>query len=95
MGARPIGKQAMSDAERSQRYRDRKRRAQIWGDNRDPAARRPSPRRADMDFWPTPPCLTSALVEHVLPILPSGPVWECAAGMGHLVDALRAARGAT
>jgi hypothetical protein len=30
-------------------------------------------------------------VQHVLPILPRGPVWECAAGDGALVDELTAA----
>jgi hypothetical protein len=58
---------------------------------RDPAALRPQPMRDGADFWPTPRCLSDALVHHVLPSLPPGPVWECAAGDGRLVAAMRAA----
>jgi hypothetical protein len=56
----------------------------------DPAALRPQPARSGLDRWPTPNCLTAALIDHVLPLLPDGPVWECAAGDGRLADALHA-----
>ena len=59
--------------------------------SRDPASLRPQPKRAGHDFWPTPRCLTEALIEHVLPDLPHAPVWECAAGDGRLAAALGAA----
>jgi hypothetical protein len=59
--------------------------------HKDPAALRPQPRRDGPDFWATPPCLTTALIRHVLPILPCGPVWEPACGDGRLVDAMRSA----
>jgi hypothetical protein len=55
------------------------------------AALRPQPRRDGPDNWPTPPCLAGALVHHVLPLLPPGPIWECAVGDGALVRAMRAA----
>jgi hypothetical protein len=43
-------------------------------------------------FWPTPPCLIWALIEYVLPALPAlVPIWEFAAGAGHLVRPLVAA----
>jgi hypothetical protein len=58
--------------------------------HRDPVSLRPQPRRDGHDFWPTPPCLTEALIMHVLPELPTKAVWECAAGDGRLVRALRA-----
>jgi hypothetical protein len=58
---------------------------------KDPAALRPQPRRAGPDFWPTPSCLTAALLQHVLPTLPCGPIWEPACGDGRLVDAMRSA----
>ena len=60
----------------------------------DPAALRPQPARDGADFWPTPLCLSDALVRYALPSLhslPPSPVWECAAGDGRLVAALRAA----
>ena len=46
----------------------------------DPAALRPQPKRTGPDHWATPACLRDALIHHVLPSLPSGPLWECAAG---------------
>ena len=52
--------------------------------HRDPAAYRPQPARDGADFWPTPPCLSRALTQHILPALPLVPVWECAAGDGRL-----------
>ena len=60
----------------------------------DRAALRPPRGRDDdreQDLWSTPPCLAAALTEIVLPTLPPGPVWEAAAGVGALVDALRVA----
>jgi hypothetical protein len=90
MGRKPIGRKAMTPTEMQRRWRAKKR-AAIWGDNTDQNARRPTPRRADLDFWPTPPCLRIALVRIVLPYLPPGPIWEAAAGDGALVDALTAA----
>jgi hypothetical protein len=55
----------------------------------DPALR-PQPKRGGADFWPTPACLIEALLQHVLPALPPGPVWECAAGDGRLARAIEA-----
>jgi hypothetical protein len=79
----------MTPAESMRRYRAKKRRAKIWGKKLDPCARRPTPRREDLDFWPTPPCLARALAETVLARLPlDAPIWECAAGDGALIDAL-------
>ena len=37
-----------------------------------------------------PPDLRVALTEKVLPTLPAGPFWECAAGDGYLADAIAA-----
>jgi hypothetical protein len=91
MAGKPIGKVAMTKTERQRKWRAKVRRKKIWGRNRDPSARRPTPRRSDLDFWPTPPCLTAALIEVVLPLLPLGPIWEFAAGDGTLADALIAA----
>jgi hypothetical protein len=89
MGRKPIGKRAMTPAESMRRYRAKKRRKRIWGLNPDSCARRPTPRREDLDFWPTPPCLAHALAEHVLPHLPPDvSIWESAAGDGVLIDAL-------
>jgi hypothetical protein len=56
----------------------------------DPPALRPQPARSGPDFWPTPPCLVEALVQFVLPVLPRGPVWECASGDGRLARAIAA-----
>jgi hypothetical protein len=61
---------------------------QDLGGNRDSAARRPTPKRNDKDFWPTSPELQIALIRYVLPLLPQGPVWENAAGDGVLANAL-------
>ena len=57
----------------------------------DPASLRPQPKPDPCALWPTPPCLTWALITHVLPRLPQGPIWECAAGDGRLADAMRGA----
>jgi hypothetical protein len=57
---------------------------------RDPAALRAQPKRTGRDFWPTPRCLTRALIEHVLPGLPRAPIWECAAGDGRVAESMRA-----
>lgn len=56
----------------------------------DRAAIRPQPARSGIDWWPTPRCLTAALLQCVLPDLP-GLLWEPAAGDGRLVDAMRLA----
>jgi hypothetical protein len=58
----------------------------------DPAAQRGQPLREGPDFWPTPPCLITALVRHVLPTLPSATIWECASGDGRLARAIAATR---
>ncbi len=51
---------------------------------------RPQQRRNGPDNWPTPSCLAEALIRHALPHIPSGVVWECAAGSkGALVQAMR------
>lgn len=57
----------------------------------DAAARRGQPNRDGPDFWPTPACLTTALVRHVLPHLPAAVIWECAAGDERLANAMVAA----
>jgi hypothetical protein len=59
----------------------------------DPNALRPQPSRAgERDDWPTPDSLLTALVQHVLPALPGGLLWEPAIGPGAvLASALRAA----
>jgi len=59
--------------------------------SRDPAALRAQPKRNGSDFWPTPQCLTRALIEHVLPDLPRAPIWECAAGDGRVAESMRTA----
>ena len=59
---------------------------------RQDAALRPQPSRDGADYWPTPASLIGALIPHVLPTLPAGPVWECAAGDGRLAAAMRDAR---
>ena len=66
---------------------ERKRRPR----SRDPASLRPQPKRDGPDFWPTPACLITALLRHVLPTLPRGRVWEFAAGDGRLVEPMRGA----
>jgi hypothetical protein len=81
----------MTATERQRRWRAKQRRARIWLASDDPTARRPTPKRADKDFWPTPPELRIALVRYVLPLLPAGPVWENAAGDGVLAEALQQA----
>jgi hypothetical protein len=58
--------------------------------SRDPASLRAQPKRSGNDWWPTPPCLSWALVEHLLPGLPRVPVWENAAGDGQLARAIQA-----
>jgi hypothetical protein len=88
MGRHSIHRKPMTATERQRRWRAKKRRAKIWLGNSDPSARRPTPKRTDKDFWPTPPELQTALIRYVVPLLPEGPVWECAAGDGALADAL-------
>lgn len=83
---------ALSGAEvASLARREEERLAEGGGPRPDEAAQRGQPSREGPDFWPTPPCLTAALVRFVLPQLPPGPIWECAAGDGRLVRAMRAA----
>jgi hypothetical protein len=57
---------------------------------RDHPALRPQPARNGDDFWPTPPCLITALIRFVLPEI-HGAIWEPCAGDGRLVDAMRGA----
>jgi hypothetical protein len=59
--------------------------------SRDPASLRPQPKRDGSDYWPTPPCLINALIEHVAPTWPPATIWEMAAGDGRVAKALRAA----
>jgi hypothetical protein len=60
---------------------------------RDPAALRPTPNRTGLDEWTTPADLCACLVECVLASFdPALPIWECAAGDGAIVDALRMAQ---
>lgn len=58
---------------------------------RDVAALRAQPLRTGPDVWPTPACLARLLVNHVLPRLPRGRIWECAAGPGVLTRAMQSA----
>src|SRR6516165_1379622 len=88
MGRHSIRRKPMTATERQRRWRAKQRRAKIWLADSDPSARWPTPKRADKDFWPTPPELQAALIRYVLPLLPEGPVWENAAGDGVLADAL-------
>ncbi len=93
MAGKPIGKRRMTATEYQQRWRKKVGRQKLLAGKRDRATLRP-PRADDdreQDLWSTPPCLTAALIESVLPSLPAGVVWEAAAGAGGLVDALRAA----
>ena len=57
----------------------------------DDAALRPQPRRDGPDDWTTPADLVDVAIQHVLPLLPAGPIWEMAPGSGALVDAFIAA----
>ena len=52
---------------------------------------RPQPKRDNSDYWPTQKSERNALCQMLRhePAL-AGPIWECAAGARHLVDALRA-----
>src|SRR5262245_19345955 len=88
MGRHSIHRKPMTATERQRRWRAKLRRRKIWSGNSDPSARRPTPKREDKDFWPTPAELRAALVRYVLPQVPAGPIWECAAGDGVLADAL-------
>jgi hypothetical protein len=58
------------------------------GKRRNDIALRPQPARDGADFWPTPACLREACVRFVVPLLPPGPIWECAAGDGCLAAAI-------
>jgi hypothetical protein len=88
MGRHSIHKKPMTATEYQRRWRAKKRRKAIWSGGDDATARRPTPKRTDKDFWPTPTELQRALVRYVLPLLPVGLVWEPAAGDGALADAL-------
>jgi hypothetical protein len=57
---------------------------------RDRPSLRPQPARSGDDFWRTPSCLATALVQFVLPEAP-GAVWEPAAGDGALAQVMRSA----
>ena len=59
--------------------------------SRDPASRRPQLGQDGQDFWATRRCLNKALIDLVLPNSQIKPIWECAAGYGHLVQDPRAA----
>jgi hypothetical protein len=56
----------------------------------DQHARRAQPARDAVDFWPTPEDLIRAFILYVLPLLPAGLIWECAAGDGRLARAIAA-----
>jgi hypothetical protein len=60
----------------------------------DPSAYRPQPARDGPDFWPTIDQGLQDMMTHcVLPeIPPELPIWEAAAGSGHLFDPLRRRR---
>jgi hypothetical protein len=76
------------DAYRARLIRRARREAGIDTASEDPSAVRPTPSRDGSDFWRTPLCLTNALVRHVIPDLPQGPIWECAASDGRLARAI-------
>jgi hypothetical protein len=60
-------------------------------DHHTDAAMRPQPRRDGPDDWTTPADLCAVLVEHVLPLLPQGPIWDCCPGAGALVNEMEVA----
>jgi hypothetical protein len=92
MGRPPINDTAMTATELQRRWRAKKRRRALLAGRHARTPRKGSKTSAaEKDLWSTPPCLAAALAEFVLPALPRGPVWEPAAGLGALVDALRAA----
>jgi hypothetical protein len=70
MGRHSIHRKPMTETERQQRWRAKKRRDKIWLAGSDPTARRPTPKRTDKDFWPTPLELRTALIHCVLPLRP-------------------------
>jgi hypothetical protein len=95
MAGKPLGERAMTATERQQKWRTKKRHERMRRElkaYRDPAAKRPTPKRAGLDFWPTPPDVAAVLVQHVLPAFGSQDlrIWECAAGDGRLGDAMAA-----
>jgi hypothetical protein len=47
--------------------------------------------RVDLDFYPTPPWATEALLEHIN--IGGLSIWECAAGDGRMSEVLKAAEG--
>jgi hypothetical protein len=61
-----------------------RKRAGFEPQREDPAAQRGQPLRDGPDFWPTPDTLIEAARQHLVPFLPPGPIWECAAGDGQL-----------
>lgn len=44
-------------------------------------------KRRELDFYPTPPEVTQALID--TGILPQGMIWECACGEGHMAEVFR------
>jgi hypothetical protein len=87
MAGKTLGKVALTATERQRRWRKKKRRKEqlLAAVSRDRPSLRPTPRRTGSDFWRTEPDLAAALIQHVLPTLPEGTIWECAAGDGMLV----------
>jgi hypothetical protein len=54
------------------------RAAALAPDTGDPAMLRPQPERDGPDCWAMPDDLIAAFIAYVLPLLPEGPIWECA-----------------
>jgi len=79
------------DAYRVRLIRRARREGGLEADSEDPSSLRPTPGRDGPDFWPTPVTLVDACVSHVLPVLPSGTIWEPACGDGRLVRAIEQA----
>lgn len=57
----------------------------------DPAMLRPQPDRTGPDFWATTADLITVCVNHVLRLLPGGPIWECASGNNRFANAIQKA----
>lgn len=89
MAGKPSGKTLLTKTEMQRRWRAKKRRRLLTAGDRA-GLRTPKPRPEDNEFWPTPPCLRAALTWGVLPNVPEGAIWECAAGDGTLGDEIAA-----